>query len=76
MSDFGISRVITQEKVRVAAFQVSNLRGASIAYASPDALVTFRHKIQETDPKIWIACDVYALSMSLMEMLKRGSPWH
>ena len=75
VSDFGISRVVTQEKLRVAAFQLSTLRGASIAYASPDAITRFRQRVNESNPRVWMAGDVYSLSMSLMEMLKRDNPW-
>ena len=75
VSDFGISRVVTKEKLRVAAFQVSTLRGASISYAAPEVMFRFRAKFIESDHRVWNAGDVYALAMSLMEMMKRRNPW-
>ena len=75
VSDFGVSRVITKDKLRVATFQVSTLRGASIAYAAPDVLFKFRRKMKESNPRVWKAGDVYALSVTLVEMMKRRRPW-
>ena len=75
IADFGISRVVTQESLAVQAFKVSDLRGASVSYAAPDVFFRFRSARDERNPNIWKAADVYALSITLLEMLKRKSPW-
>ena len=75
VSDCGVSRVITQEKLKVAAFQVSTLRGASTAYAAPDVLFRSRRKMDDPSPRVLMAGDVYSLSVSLAVMMKRQDPW-
>ena len=76
VSDFGISRIINKEVMKVQAFEISDLRGVSISYAAPEALLRFRAKTVETrGAYVWKAVDVYALSISLMEMLIRRSSW-
>ena len=75
VSDLGISRVVTPEKLKVAAFQISTIRGASIAYAAPDVIFRFKHKMKELSPRVWKAGDVYSLGVSLAEMMKRDKPW-
>ena len=74
VSDRGISRVVTKEKIKVASFQVSTIRGASFAYAPADIIIRFRRKTKEPSPRVWLAGDIYALSISLIEMLNLHDP--
>ena len=75
ITDFGITRIIDQSVLQVSGFQSSQLQGASIAFAAPEVLTRFRKIINEQDARIWKAGDVFALSASLLNMLKRQSPW-
>lgn len=76
VTDFGIARVLDQSRVGVDGFQVSELRGASIAYSSPDVLIRLKNSLNEKNPSVWKAGDVYSLAVSLCELMKRRSPWH
>ena len=71
LSDFGISRVIEASALKVYAFALSELKGMSLAYAAPEALVRFRSRGNEVRPDVWKAGDIYALSVTLYEMLLR-----
>ena len=75
ISDFGIARVITDASLGVSAFVVSEVRGASVAYAAPDVFFRFRSRRDERSADIWKAGDTYALSMTLLDMMMRKTPW-
>ena len=76
LTDFGISRVIDGVAIKVQAFHVSEIRGASLLYAAPETIVRFRKRLNDTDPLVWKAGDAFALSASLCEFLKRTEdPW-
>jgi serine/threonine protein kinase len=76
ITDFGIARVLDQAKAGVDGFQVSELRGASIAYSSPDVLIRLKNSLNEKNPSVWKAGDAYSLAVCICELLKRRSPWH
>ena len=76
ISDFGITHVLDPAALQVAAFHVSSIRGASLSYAAPEVLSGFRGRITIDDPFTWKAGDVYALSISLLEMLERRNVWY
>ena len=73
--DFGISRVINANSLKVAAFNTSELRGASCPYAAPEVLYGLRNRIPERDPRNWMARDVFALAITIEEMIQRVRPW-
>ena len=75
ITDFGISRVLSTENLEVRAFGVVDIRGASVSYAAPDVLFRFRQNRKEFSPEVWKGGDVYALSMTLLEMMKRVPIW-
>ena len=75
LADFGISRVLDPNTLKVHAFEVSAVRGASTAYAAPETLHRFRFKYEERNPQIYIAGDVYALAITLLYILQRGRVW-
>ena len=66
--------------MKVAAFEVSNIRGASLIYAAPEvlsrlALTRLNMWQAEPDAIIWKAGDIYALAFTLLHMLKKKPPW-
>ena len=75
IGDLGVSRVVSEEQLRVMGFKTSYLRGASVFYAAPDVFFRFKQRREETDPSIWKAADRYALGVTLLEMLIRMTPW-
>lgn len=75
LSDFGISKVLDPNSLKVTAFKVSRVNGASVQYAAPDALFRLRSKMLIKDPAVWKAGDVYSLSITLLEMLQRKLAW-
>ena len=75
IGDFGISRVVNDAAIQVQAFEISDINGASVAYAAPDVFFRLRSLRSERDPYLWMARDTYALSMTLFHMLTRHTPW-
>lgn len=74
IADFGISRVLSGNPVN--AFELSDLNGASIAYASPDMIYRLRKRKENSDaPVNWKAADVYSISIVVCEMIKRQIAW-
>lgn len=47
ITDFGVSRVLSDEDLHVKAFRTSNLNGLSLTYAAPEVFTRFRQKIRE-----------------------------
>ena len=77
LSDFGISRILDGQGSSVAGFKTHNLNGASILYASPEAIVRVRSR-GEGDlihPQVIKAGDVYSLAVVMCEMLMQKKPW-
>ena len=77
LSDFGISRILDGQGSSVAGFQAHNLNGASISYASPEAILRFRRggDMDVSHPQVIKAGDVYSLAVVLYEMMSRREPW-
>ena len=75
LTDFGISRVVSTEALKVQAFESSHLVGASMSFAAPEVLLRLRRKTQETDPTVWKAGDTYALAVILLNLMSRRHPW-
>ena len=74
--DFGISRLVSSADLKVEAFRLSFIRGASIRFCGPEVFFRTRGFGPENfEPQIFLAGDVYALSMTLLNMLERKSPW-
>ena len=61
----------------MAGFKAHNLNGASISYASPEAIVRFRSggDVDVNHPQVIKAGDVYSLAVVLYEMMSRKEPW-
>ena len=75
ISDFGLTRVISKDSLKVSAFMTNDLRGASWSYAGPEVMMRFRNRSQELDSEVWKAGDVYAMGMTLYEMVTRARAW-
>ena len=80
ISDFGISRVLNPSNLKVAAFEVSDIKGASFTYAAPEVLnrlTLARLNMWQAEPDAanWKAGDIYALAFTLLHMLLKKSPW-
>ena len=76
ITDFGITRVITSQALKVGAFKVSELNGASLRYAAPEAIQRFRTGYSTDHSEVWKMGDVYSLSMTLVHLILRKGPWY
>jgi serine/threonine protein kinase len=74
LTDFGISKILTDEYLASKAFQIRNLRGLTISYAAPDAMKRFRQK-QIGTPNLEKAGDVYSLSCLMFFLMNQTAPW-
>ena len=73
IADFGITEVIDETKLKVKAFKVSPVRGASLPYTSPEVLLEFMTGVFK---KTHLAArDTYAIASMMCEMLTRRSLW-
>lgn len=72
LTDFGISQIFSQNSQLVGAFRVTNLRGLSLTYASPEVIQRFRK--QETNLNFFDAskADMYSLSILIQDILTDG----
>ncbi|KAI3640973.1 hypothetical protein MIR68_001851 [Amoeboaphelidium protococcarum] len=68
LTDFGISRIIDQQSLKVKAMQVSQLKGASLSYASPEILQMFRGTRRE-NPQMFYLADVYSYAIVILETM-------
>jgi serine/threonine protein kinase len=74
ISDFGITRILSDKILASKQFNVRSTKGLSVHYAAPEAFTSFRSKdYVRTDFK---KCDVYSFSCILYEMLGRRFPWN
>ena len=86
VSDFGIARILKSHELEVEAFAVSNVKGASLIYAPPEALARVKKSPRRVDDEkpgntvedgdeVWKAGDVYSVGVTLLEMLIRKRAW-
>jgi serine/threonine protein kinase len=75
LTDFGISKILTDEYLASEAFQIRNVRGLTVAYAAPDVMERFRKK-QTGTPIEEKAGDVYSFAVFLYYVLALKSPWN
>lgn len=74
LTDFGITQILSDRIVASKLFNVMNLRGLSVQYASPEAFTNFSSKaLGGTDFKKY---DVYSFACVMYEVLTRKEPWH
>jgi WD40 repeat protein len=74
LTDFGITQILSEDILASKAFNVINLRGLSVHYASPEAFNNFRSKAYfRTDFKKY---DIYSFACVVFEVQTRKMPWH
>ena len=75
VTDFGISRIVSVSALQVKAFRVSTLKGASASYAAPEVWDRLRGSYMPDQPDFWKGGDMYALSVTLLELMTRKHAW-
>jgi serine/threonine protein kinase len=75
LTDFGIAQVVSTRILATNSFRLANLRGLSVRYASPEAFIRFRHRVEDT-AEVVKAGDIYSYSMILFELLNKIFPWN
>jgi serine/threonine protein kinase len=74
LTDFGITQILSEEILASKSFNVINLRGLSVHYASPEAFANFRSKkYSRTD---FTKYDIYSFACVIYEVQTRKMPWH
>lgn len=74
IADMGLAQILDESQVKVHGYQVTNIRGFTIAYASPDCIIRFRTKTSGKPEEI-LRADVYALAIIFYEMLDGVEAW-
>ncbi|KAI3655178.1 hypothetical protein MP638_003375, partial [Amoeboaphelidium occidentale] len=73
VTDFGITQILSDNIVASRSFNVINLRGLSVSYASPEAFRNFKtKKYVSVDFKKY---DIFSFGCLVYELLIRRSPW-
>ncbi|KAI3656126.1 hypothetical protein MP638_007547 [Amoeboaphelidium occidentale] len=73
LTDFGITQVLSETIIASRMFNVINLRGLSVYYASPEAFINFREKkFLSVDFKKY---DIYSFACVLYELISQKAPW-
>jgi serine/threonine protein kinase len=75
VTDFGVSKILTDEYLASRAFQIRNIRGLTVSYAAPDVLHRFRIKNVITSPYEEMAGDIYSFACLIFFILTGLSPW-
>lgn len=76
ISDLGISKILSDSPVQIVkSFTIAKAQGASAAFASPEMFQRLSAQDQSATPKESKACDVYAFSITVWEMLCKQSAW-
>jgi hypothetical protein len=74
LTDFGISKILTEEYLASEAFQIRNLRGLTVSYAAPDAINRFRKKQAGTPVQEKLG-DIYSLGCVIYFVLTQKVLW-
>ena len=75
ITDFGITRVVNKDIIKVRAFRAIAVRGASIAFASPETLMYFNNVEQAKNFNAQRA-DIYSISVIMFCLVNGGTkPW-
>eukprot|EP00158_Paraphelidium_tribonemae_P005599 Partr_v1_DN27423_c0_g1_i3_m71971 putative protein kinase kinase kinase len=76
ITDFGVSCIISGDRILVEAFKVRNINGASIQYAAPETLKSLRDSSTFKVDNLRFYGDIYSWSMVLYALMHRQtSPW-
>lgn len=72
ITDFGISNVVEDKVLLVKAFEVKNMRGLTVKYAPPEAIIRFRSNDRcRLIPQVAKAGDVYSFSIVIHALLAK-----
>jgi serine/threonine protein kinase len=73
ITDFGITQVLSESIIAAKSFNIINLRGLSVHYASPEAFKSFRTKnYSKVNFKMF---DVYSFGCVAYEVQTTKTPW-
>ncbi|KAI3656233.1 hypothetical protein MP638_001689 [Amoeboaphelidium occidentale] len=73
LTDFGITQILSEKIIASKSFNIINLRGLSVHYASPEAFTSFRtKKYSRVD---FTKYDVYSFACVMFELITREVPW-
>lgn len=75
ISDFGMTRSIDSKNMKVRAFRRIAINGATMMYAAPEVLMSFRDKVLIANPTIAKASDIYSIAIIIWEQLHLRRPW-
>ena len=73
LSDFGITRIVDENILKVKHFHTVEVNGASRPYAAPETLTQLRKKGPSSMD--YLKADIYSLATIFYQMLTRRSPW-
>lgn len=74
LTDFGISRVVSSNVIRVAEMKTVAIRGLSIAYASPDTITKWKNEEDFLSVEL-LSRDIYASACVLYECMTGNLVW-
>ena len=79
LSDFGITRIVNREIIKIKQFRNIDVNGASMQYASPETIASLNRTRTTTDGdrKLHdpVMADIYSIGVMLCRMLCRRTPW-
>jgi serine/threonine protein kinase len=75
LTDFGISKILTTEYLASKAFQISNVRGLTKAYAAPEVIKRYRRKDLSTNAELEKMADIYSFGVVIFYVLHLKKPW-
>jgi serine/threonine protein kinase len=75
LTDFGISKILTDDYLASEAFQIRNLRGLTVAYAAPEALNRFRQKSVISKPAEEKSADIFSFGVLIYYVFTQCEPW-
>lgn len=81
VGDLGVACVVDSSILRVKAYQESRVKGASLPYAAPEVIASFKELSAEEEellsrPETAKAGDVFSYAVVVYECLTRKFVWH
>jgi serine/threonine protein kinase len=76
LGDFGLTQPLDDRHGQVKAFDFSSLRGLTIVYAAPEAILRFKKCIRAASREThYPRCDIYSLSIIMQELCNNHLAW-